>query len=476
MLYGDDEQETFICKNCVGEGYLASQIARSGDERKCSYCESITQSWTLEELSSQIESAFERHYMRTSDQPESWEVSLLADKESDYEWERSGTPIVDAIVEAAEISVTAAEDIQEILSDKYYDRYSAEVCEETEFSSDSYYQEIGPSDATWRTEWNRFEQSLKSEARFFSRIAVAHLAAIFGDIHQHKTQNGHNLIVDIGPGMALEELYRARIFQSEDKLKEALCRPDLHLGPPPSHFATPGRMNARGISVFYGATEPSVALAEVRPPVGSYVMVAKFRIVRCLRVLDLSALEFIYAEGSIFDPSYKNNLERVAFLTSLGKRITKPVMPDDQDLDYLATQAIADFLATENKPQLDGILFPSVQSESGDNLVLFHKAAKVAEEDFPEGTEIHVSSGHGDEYDGENAFYVSEEIPPQDTLNMNEYDNFSWGNSSYDESSDNRVISLQIDMASVEVHRIESVEVKSSSCNVTRHRWENRKV
>ena len=41
--------------------------------------------------------------------------------------------------------------------------------------------------------------------------------------------------------------------------------------------------------------------------------------------------------------------------------MTLPVMPNDEPFGYLATQAIADFLATEANPPLDGILYPSVQ-------------------------------------------------------------------------------------------------------------------
>lgn len=39
-------------------------------------------------------------------------------------------------------------------------------------------------------------------------------------------------------------------------------------------------MNARGVSVFYGANDPTAAIAEVRPPVGSQVAVAQFEIIR----------------------------------------------------------------------------------------------------------------------------------------------------------------------------------------------------
>lgn len=53
-------------------------------------------------------------------------------------------------------------------------------------------------------------------------------------------------------------------------------------------------------------------------------------------------------------------------------------MPDDELFEYLATQAVAGFLATEASVPIDGIIFPSVQA-AGDalNVVRFHKAAHI---------------------------------------------------------------------------------------------------
>jgi len=61
-------------------------------------------------------------------------------------------------------------------------------------------------------------------------------------------------------------------------------RPDRDMGAPPSSLPAAGRMNAKGISTFYGATDPQIALAEVRPPVGSQVAIAYFEIIRPLRL------------------------------------------------------------------------------------------------------------------------------------------------------------------------------------------------
>jgi hypothetical protein len=482
MLHTDDCDELKakrICCACVGEAYLSHEIEQTGDETECSYCEETAQCWTVEDLSNRIETAFEHHYIRTSDQPTAWQQSLLSDRESDYDWTRDGYPVLDAIKDAAEIPREAAEDVLSILDDKHGDFDSAAMGEETEFASDSYYEETGPTSQVWHEEWRRLEESLKKEARFFSRTAAAHLASVFGDIDKLKTRDGRSLVVDAGPQFALAYVYRARVFQANERLEEALCRPDLYLGSPPARLASAGRMNARGISVFYGATDASVAIAEVRPPVGSKAAIAKFSIIRPLRLLDLTALEEVHDGGSIFDQSLKGRLERAAFLQSLGLRITRPVMPDDEAFDYLTTQAIADFLATENEPRLDGIIFQSAQSKAGLNVVLFHKAARIETMEFPKGTEFEAYSGHGTEDGWETDYSVRELVPappvsplPNEGRNVLGFLSPQGPPSYWDD--DFREATLRVDPTSVEVHHVDWVQVQCTSHKVDRHRSEKR--
>ena len=183
---------------------------------------------------------------------------------------------------------------------------------------------------TQRMNWRSFENSLKTEARFFSRTAANHLTSIFDGIGELQTREGRPLVVDAGPGTDLHTLYRARVFQSDDKLETALGRPDIHLGSPPAPLTPAGRINARGIPVFYGANTRKAAIAEVRPPVGSQVAVAKFEIIRKLRLLDLTALSDISVTASIVDFGFAGRMEDAVFLRSLSARLTRPVMPDDE--------------------------------------------------------------------------------------------------------------------------------------------------
>lgn len=478
-MENDDDIEELkakkLCFLCIDEEYLKAEVQKRGKFELCSYCDQNGQSYTVEEVSERIEIAFEQHFRRTSDQPTYWQQSLLSDRESHYEWERDGEQVVCAIMDAAQIPEDAAQDIQAILEDKHGNFELATMGEETEFCSESYYEEKGVSDHVWQEEWRNFEQSLKTEARFFSRSAAAHLASIFSGIDAMFTTDGKPLVIDAGLHSELAAVFRARVFQSDEKLKEALCRPDHHLGPPPALHAIAGRMNARGISVFYGANGTDVAIAEVRPPVGSQVAVARFDIVRPLRLLDLTALSTVNEEGSIFDPMLANRLERAAFLRSLSQRIIKPVMPDDEIFEYLPTQAIADFLATENEPLLDGILFPSVQAAGvGLNVVLFHKAARVEAMEIPVGTRIDASTGDTSEDGWEVDYLVREHVPAKEKDEEGQWPDLTTfiGDAWCADDADLREPALRIDIESVKIHIVRRAQFKCETYNVRRHRLE----
>jgi hypothetical protein len=330
-------------------------------------------------------------------------------------------------------------------------------------------------------DWRSFENSLKTQPRFFSRTAANHLTSIFEGIGELRTRDGRPLVVDAGPGTDFHSLYRARVFQSDDKLEAALGRPDIHLGSPPAPLAAAGRMNARGVSVFNGSNNQKAAIAEVRPPVGSQVAVAQFEIIRKLRLLDLTALSGVRVTGSMLDFGLAGRMEGAVFLRSLSGRITKPVMPDDEPFEYLATQAVADFLATEASVPIDGIIFPSGQA-SGDvlNVVLFHKAARVEAMDIPEGTKISANTGRWTENGWEEDYEVLEEVPAlHKEIGKNERGAGWPGVAAIAEAvpldprdADWRDASLRIVSESIEVHRVKRVELATNKFTVKRHRRE----
>lgn len=432
-----------------------------------------------------IEQAFKDHYARTSDQPNMWQDALLRDRESAYEWYREGQPVIEAIAEAAGVGKSVAADLRGILDERQGYSDPRDPQEDYDFCEESHYEPVGASDRHWLSEWTNFERSLKTEARFFSSTVADHLNDVFSGIETLQTRNGLPTVVDAGAGTAISAFFRARVLQSDSALIEALERPDLHLGSPPTARANAGRMNAKGISVFYGASSAEVAIAEVRPPAGSRVAVARFEITRPLRLLDLTALRTIWAEGSVFDPEYIRALERAKFLDTLSRLMVRPVMPDDEAFDYLPTQVIADFLATRDAPSIDGILFPSAQVEGDEiNVVLFQKSAGVAELDVPQGTKISADL-HSDTDEGLEVNYrVSEEVPseaepkeappaewPPDFAQLGSA-SWSHGDVTSLDSGWTRPSALRIDPNSVTVHHVRRVKYECDEHRVCRTRFE----
>jgi RES domain/HEPN/RES N-terminal domain 1 len=482
---GQDLKDRLICSDCVGEEFLSNDIESLGQVGTCHYCSGVGRTFTLEQMAARISTAFSQHYQRTDPNPTGFEWAMMRDKESTYDWERHGELVADVIQDTAEIDETPANDIQQILRDENAGDPTDGSGEEEEFDDESHYEQKKLDDETWQREWNRFEHSLKTESRYFSEEARAHLARLFDGVATMRTQSGADVIVEAGPEeqLLIHAFYRARTFESWSKLEPALIDPAHNLGPPPAAFALGGRMNARGIAVFYGADEPETALAEVRPPVGANVVVARFKLVRRVRLLDLKAFADILERGSIFDLTYAPRKERALFLERLLRRMTMPVMPSDEALEYLPTQAVADFLASRVEPELDGILFPSVQVPGEKlNVVLFQKAARIATIEYPTGTKLSVDTGMFNGEEWEHELIVIEEVPPPepkkplptpfDAVDFGNFSSIDWDLSP---DADVRPITLEVDLASLEVRKVTGVQFHTADEKVDRKRIERQK-
>lgn len=467
----DELSEKLICHGCVGEAYLSPVIFREGRPGACSYCsDQEANCITLVDLADRVEKTISEHYSRTSEEPDDYQYAMLRDRESNYYWERDGDRIHDLLCELLVVEEDVSSDIVEVLADRFDCRAPGDPDEgESEFSSTSYYELNSLSLGFWNQKWEHLEYTLKNESRFFNQEVLEVLRSVFADLHDVRSRSHGLAVVAVGPDTFLPALFRAREFQSEEGLQAALSDPVKELGPPPGKFARAGRMNASGISVFYGAEQSKAALSEVRPVVGSNVVVAKFSIVRPLSLLDLRALETVVFTRSVFDPTSAEERVRMGFLRTLTKRLTVPVMPGAQDREYLTTQAVADYLSGFTEPQLDGILFPSVQNGSGVNVVLFHKASLVEPLDKPEGTELCASIKDydyetGSEYDW---YQISLRASPEGnerSANASSSDLHSFQIPQHEATQ--RKPALRLEINSIEVHKVDAVKVETTPHSV----------
>lgn len=155
---------------------------------------------------------------------------------------------------------------------------------------------------------------------------------------------------------------RARIHKDRSR-KERFTLPEL--GAPPPEKTPSGRVNRPGEPVLYLASDEVTALAEVRAWKGAAVAVAKVRLRKRSRVIDLLSLKI---PGSpFFEEHLAWKLQPAGLFHRLAEELSRPVMPHETDRLYLPTQRLCELI---RRSRYDGVAYPSAMGP-GSNLVLF---------------------------------------------------------------------------------------------------------
>ncbi|WP_234014015.1 RES domain-containing protein [Cronobacter dublinensis] len=465
----DEACETWICASCIGESFLRARIKNEGLHKACYYCGEENACFTLEAICDATEKAIGQHFIRTPVEPSPMEYAMV--KYGERSWYRDGYEINALIEDLLQTRTAVASAVQQCLEERHADFESAAMGVETEFDSDSHYQELRKVDTCqFDGMWAQFVSSLKTESRFINHSVRETLDGIFRDVESMRAGRDKEVIIKAGPDTSIPVLHRARWCRSNEELKKMLVHPDRELGPPPHHFSGANRMSARGISVFYGSSTVETAIPEIRPPVGSNVVSAGFRIIRPLRLLNLPALETVFENGSFFDPDFINKRAQVAFLRTLSGLMTDPVLPGEEEFRYIPTQVIAEYLADSPLLDLDGILYPSVQNPAlpaseNFNVVLFYKASRVRYQALPALADCTVSFGHQyDEDDWKEDICVTQ---------ISERGEQAEKKARYDELRrlyDCREPALEIDLTTVLFHQVRGVMIDFSDSMVSRRK------
>lgn len=459
-----------VCERCVSDPFLVKKIQNEGHIAHCDYCQSADKFCTeVKVLSLVVGRAILKNFYRTSSEPSSEELMMSKDADFDFDWVREGYPIYDLIQDSVGGSEALALDILDVLNRDYSD-FDAAVCgEECEFDYESHYVERESTGQEWSLAWGELERSLKFSNHYFNQRAYRHFDAMFKGIQNFQTVGSHSPIVTVGPSEAITSFVRARVFNSFTEAKKNLLEPDITLGPPPPNLSSLGRMNARGISVFYGADSEDAAIAEVRPPVGSVVVLSQFDLLRPLRLLDLTQFSQIttaFQNTSIFDPNYSVLQEKVCFFRSFANKLSRPILPDQTDLDYIPMQALSDYLASNEFLELDGILFPSAQVETqAKNVILFNFSARVQPLSFL-GIKVEcvdIARYSSDPHDFEVVLDVRQHPSGPDGIKRDTIKN---SNRIYDDRSP----SLKINLDSIKILRVRAISFSSDETVVSSSR------
>jgi len=434
-------EKKYICHACVGEEYISQLILNSGKaNRNCSYCRKRKKSLPLEELSPKLHKLFMEHY----EQPEEGPFYYNA-----------GDPAVYIIQDQLSVEEQPAKDLFSVLEYENNDFHGID----TIYDESYHYIKVKRSEDSLGIAWEKLEESLKKESRYFNHHVKDFLDGLFIDIEKLQTKKNQSAINTAEIDMTF---FRARVFENEEDVEKALQHPERYFGPPPHELAPSGRMNARGIPVFYGSTSPKIAVAEVRPVVGSYVVVVPFRTLCEMRILDISALSGLReVGGSIFDDQVTVLNDKANFMRTLSRKLTLPVTGKNPDNEYLITQAVAEYLSQSEENKLDGISFNSTQHPRNkgettmhQNVVLFSKSARIKGAE-PNSRSYQVELYENAEYDH---WFFNPTLQPLEGNKRNKH--------SFSYFSDKLEPSLEIRADQIVIHKVKGVSYDTNPTKI----------
>ena len=338
-----------ICLKCIGDRHLRGILKCKIIILTCSYCEKQQSSVPLGQLAQSVDGFLQRFVQIGEDHP------VFHGDSDKPDHEQEGESLENLLEVELDIPFEAAKELAANMIE--LDPVWPPDGDEPFFvSSQSYHRRLQWTTGEYDQEWQEFSARIKHQRRFFDDEGRLRLARILGEAGSDRS--AELPVLDIGPTTKGEILYRARRADSHEEALHIFKNPAANLGPPPPHLALAGRMNAAGIPVFYGALSEDTAVAEVRPSVGSLVVVGEFRPTRKLRLLDLSRIGVGFT-GSIFAPEYEDRVDRRRFLEGFHALIARPIQPHHEPLEYIPTQAVAEYVS--NVLSLDGILYASAQ-------------------------------------------------------------------------------------------------------------------
>ena len=481
-----------ICDQYIGDDFLKEEVKEQGILDTCSYCGEVREAIMLDALADRIHDMLHEHFRLTPGYPDEPYEYFLA---SEGTWERRGDPVEFVIAEMAGVEEDVTRDVISLLSARYGYWAIREEGREDPYGPEAMYEERRALDLGFQLTWAEFRREIQSRSRFFSAGVEEMFADIFGDLTALKTPGRTPVIREINPEDQTHFVWRGRTAQSPQDIETILKSPVQELGPPPSRLAKTGRMNAQGISVFYGATKQSTCVSELRPLVGGSIVIGRFELLRSAKLLDLGALSEVYVKSSYFDPEYAVHKARTAFLHHLVSEISRPILPEDELLEYLPTQVVAEYLAQKAEPHFDGIIYPSSQrGGNGENVVLFNHSSRVEPYSLPAGSSVEVDIPFKKRLDEDDDFYdgiwvsetvpsnIDEEVPPKGASAIRGRTVRAFMDYLLEEPEDDRNPALRLDTESVEVLDITAARYKSTKRSVIRNRqtkeerdsWEKR--
>lgn len=138
--------------------------------------------------------------------------------------------------------------------------------------------------------------------------------------------------------------------------------------------ATVGRANPAGIAFLYLASAVKTAISEVRPWIGSTLSVAQFRMLRNMRIVNLTLGHGQFGFGLLTLDQLEgaapvdSETKRRAVWTDIDNAFSRPVTRSEDVIEYVPTQILAEAFRDHG---YDGVVYRSNFGDPGYNVALF---------------------------------------------------------------------------------------------------------
>ncbi|MGW0665319.1 HEPN-associated N-terminal domain-containing protein [Streptodolium elevatio] len=319
----------FVCAGCVSDSALKKMIsdAARADEQ-CSFCGEIPAA-ELDCLTEAFVGGLQTEYANADDEGISYNS-----REGGYHvaptWETW-----ELVEDHSEVFANAGvlDAVRAALSDQTW----AEIS----WQRERYNEQLTAS-------WQNFCEQIRHRTRYvfwLRRDSADEEEERWGDIPAGRIldQIGQH-ILDFGLVQELpagSKLWRAREVR-DDEMTAAASWVAADLGTAPRHVARmSNRMSPAGIPMFYGAFDEETAVLEVARGSQQRLAVGTFELSRNCTVVDFTRLPAI---PSMFDPERGHQRRTLQFLHKFVAQMAKPVRDGYDQIDYVPTQVVAEFL------------------------------------------------------------------------------------------------------------------------------------
>lgn len=224
------------------------------------------------------------------------------------------------------------------------------------------------------TLWENFVDEIKYKNRFFINqlINTELLSRLLKNLIRPYNKNA--------------VFFRARISNERKPI-------DINeMGKPPVEKTVAGRANPRGIPYLYLSRDRNTTLYETRATLYDYVTVGKFTISNPIEIIDLSDISGASLMNFDFEENLADFIIHKNYLIRLEQELSKPVRRNENELDYLPTQFLCEFIKSEGYV---GVQYRSSLNSHGFNLAIF-------DDEYFECTEISLHEIHKLKYDHRN--------------------------------------------------------------------------